>query len=64
MRKQLQKRKEALQKVRKHLNSNASLHTKDGLSYIRCLTQLVMIEKQLELLHENEIRPLCESDRT
>ncbi|WP_054941693.1 hypothetical protein [Paenibacillus ihuae] len=54
MRKQLQERKEALQMVRKHLNNNAPLHTKDGLRYIRCLAKLVMTEKQLEQLQENE----------
>ncbi|OUS74855.1 hypothetical protein B1748_19935 [Paenibacillus sp. MY03] len=48
--KQLQERKKALQSVRKRLDGNAPLHSKDGLRYMRCLAKLVMTDMQIEQL--------------
>jgi len=62
--KQLRERREALQSVRKHLNSNASLRNNEGMQYIRCLAMLVSTEMQIEEMEDNEKRPLCESDRS
>ncbi len=50
--KQLLERKMALQSVRKHLDGNAPLHTKDGLRHLRCLTMLVCTEMQIEALKD------------
>ncbi len=50
MNKQLQKRKKALQSVRKRLNEQASLRTVEGRQYIRCLAMLVITEMQLKEL--------------
>jgi hypothetical protein len=60
---ELQERKEALQRVRKRLNGKASLRTKAGMQYVRCLALLAMTEMQIEELQGNKKRPLCESDR-
>lgn len=48
MLKNLEKRRTVLQQLRKRLDGNASLNSKDGIMYIRYLALLVGMEIQIE----------------
>lgn len=54
MMKQLQKRREALRRERKRLNSKASLRTDVGRRYVRCLVMLAMTEMHIAELQGNK----------